>query len=76
MEWISVKDEKPKTHPENEDESIEVEIAYWDGVLMCRTFGAYDYSESAWYSYGFPFHEDFIVTHWAAPRDLPEPLKQ
>jgi len=59
MEWISVKDRLPKS-------SREVEVAFWDGCCMCRTFGGYE--DGVWYV-GQDELEDheFKVTHWKDP---------
>ena len=27
----------------------ELEILYWDGCCVCRTFGTYDHEEKDWY---------------------------
>ncbi len=71
MKWISVEDRLPA--PDND----EVEIAFWDGVYMCRIFGAYDYDKKDWYvSQGLLVDvdtPDWKVTHWREPEPLPEP---
>jgi len=67
MSWISVKDQLP--------ESNEVEIAFWDGVLMCRTFGAY--TENDWYCGSEKIETcGWKVTHWKEPTSLPDPPEQ
>ncbi len=66
--WISVEDRLPLVDNE------EVEIAFWDGCYMCRTFGAYEHSDNDWYVGQEPFLEpDWTVTHWRYPDALPEP---
>lgn len=68
MEWAKAKCPFPKLP--------EVEIAFFDGTLMCRIFGCYDHKEGAWYVNGEPFEQNgFKVTHWRTASNLPEPPK-
>lgn len=61
--WVSVEDDLPKG-------GTEVEIAYWDGTCMCRTFGAH--ITGTWYE----FEDEILkVTHWREATPLPEPPK-
>lgn len=74
IEWISAKDKLPEYLPDSDDESIEVEISLWDGEVMSRLLGAYDYDMSSWHSYGKEIDTRiFTVTHWRIPSALPAP---
>ena len=67
-EWISVEDRLPENDPYIE----KVEIAYWDGICMCRTFGIFCGGE--WWSGGDALEECGIkVTHYREVTPLPEP---
>jgi hypothetical protein len=63
--WISVDAELPPATFK------EVEIAFWDGVAMCRAFGCYH--EGAWWSGGDELEgSGIVVTHWRKPAYLPK----
>ena len=68
-EWRKVADELP--YPDNE---VEIEVAFWDGVYMCRMFGAY--TEDGFYVGEAPLEPSFKVTHWKECYPLPEPPTQ
>ena len=63
-EWINIGERLP-------DDSEEIEIAFWDGVCMCRAFGAYIEYEG-WFSCDWRIEDDFTVTHWKFATKLPE----
>jgi len=68
-EWIAVTDKTKLDSAKHK----EVELAFWDGVCMNRTFGVFDKVENAWYTYGWPVDvENFTVTHWKIPDCLPD----
>jgi hypothetical protein len=68
-EWIKVENRGNAASAADE-----LELAYWDGVCMCRTYGAWDKEAQAWYVGGEPIEEyGFIVTHYKMPYPLPEP---
>lgn len=62
--WVAVSESKPTDD--------EVEIAFWDGTLMCRIFGAWDAREGAWYAGGEPLEGSGVeVVAWRPCGDLP-----
>ena len=65
MDWISVKQFMPNPG------ECELEIAYWDGVYMCRCLGIYD-GDQWWTNQELIETDGFIVTHWKDCEELPD----